>query len=266
MIQTPTLRDQLADGPPLLGTFLIVPRIEIIELLALAGFDVVVLDCEHGPFGIEALPSLLAAAKAAGMWSIVRVPELRQQAIGAALDAGADGVLVPHVRSGQAAADVVAAARFAPEGSRGANPYVRAAGYSGAGDFFASANARAACLAMVEGHEGVAAIDSILDVSGLDAVFVGPIDLSAALSVPGESEHPSVVETVSRIVGRGRERGIATAVFAPTPAAAARWLALGARFVALGVDTGLMLSGFENALVDVRAHAASLSPQAASTS
>jgi 4-hydroxy-2-oxoheptanedioate aldolase len=146
----------------------------------------------------------------------------------------------------------VAAARFAPEGRRGANPYVRAASYSADARFFAEANERAACLALVEGKEGVEAIDAILAVPGLDAVFVGPVDLSAALGVPGEPEHPAVVSMVRDVVERGRDLGVATAVFAPTPEAARRWLDLGVRLVALSVDTGLMLEGFRAALAEVR--------------
>ena len=248
-----SLRRRLAgEGPALVATFVIVPRIEIVEIAALAGFDAVILDQEHGPLGVELLPPLVAAARGAGIFSVVRVPECRAKQIEAALDLGADGVLVPHVSSAADATLAVAAARFAPEGRRGANPYVRAAGYSADERFFAEANERAACLALVEGKEGVEAIDEILAVPGLDAVFIGPVDLSAALGVPGEPEHPRVVETVRGLVERGRDRGVATAVFAPTPEAARRWLELGVRLVALSVDTGLMLQGFRAALAETR--------------
>ena len=247
------LRTRLAgEGPPLVATFVIVPRVEIVELAALAGFDAVILDQEHGPIGVETLPPLVAAARGAGLTCLVRVPECRAKQIEAALDSGADGVLVPHVSSAEAAAETVAAARFAPEGRRGANPYVRAASYSANERFFAEANERAACLALVEGTQGVRAIDEILAVPGLDAVFIGPVDLSAALGIPGQPEHPDVVETVRGLVEKGHGRGVATAVFAPTPEAARRWLGLGVRLVALSVDTGLILEGFRAALAEVR--------------
>ena len=247
------LRERLAgEGPPLVATFVIVPRIEIVELAALAGFDAVILDQEHGPIGVETLPPLVAAARGAGLACLVRVPECRAKKIEAALDLGADGVLVPHVSFAQTAAEAVAAARFAPEGRRGANPYVRAAAYSANERFFAEANERAACLALVEGKQGVQAIDDILAVPGLDAVFIGPVDLSAALGIPGQPEHPDVVETVRGLVEKGRAHGVATAVFAPTPEAARRWLSLGVRLVALSVDTGLILGGFRAALAQVR--------------
>ena len=246
------LRRRLA-GEGSVATFVIVPRVEIVELAALAGFDAVILDQEHGPIGVETLPPLVAAARGAGLACLVRVPEGRAKQIEAAFDVGADGVLVPHVSSSAAAADAVAHARFAPEGRRGANPYVRAAAYSANERFFSDANARAACLALVEGKQGVRAIGEILAVPGLDAVFIGPIDLSAALGTPGQPEHSTVIETVRGLVERGRERGVATAVFAPTPEAARRWLSLGVRLVALSVDTGLILGGFRAALAQLRA-------------
>jgi 4-hydroxy-2-oxoheptanedioate aldolase len=253
LVTPPAVRERLAGaGPPLVATFVLVPRVEVIELLAYAGFDAVILDLEHGPYGIESLAPLVAAARSSDIACLVRVADARAQPIGAVLDVGAEGVVVPNVQSGASAAAVVAAARFAPEGRRGANPYVRAARYSADSSFFTTANALAASIVMVEGREGIAAIDAILDVEGLDAVFLGPVDVSMALGVPGEPEHPTVVAAVSSIVERARGRGIATGVFAPHVDAAARWLELGVRLVALSVDTALMLRGFEDALASLR--------------
>jgi 2-keto-3-deoxy-L-rhamnonate aldolase RhmA len=255
-VRSAPFRARLAgEGPPLIATFVLVPRVEVIELLAYAGFDTVILDLEHGAFGIESLAPLVAAARSAGIGCVVRVPDVRAQPIGAALDVGADGVVVPNVQSGASAADVVVAARFGPEGRRGANPYVRAARYSADPEFFVTANERTAAIVMVEGREGIAAIDEILDVAGLDAVFLGPVDVSMALGVPGQPEHPTVVAAVSGIVERARSRGVVTGVFAPTVDAGARWLGLGVRFVALSVDTALMLRGFSDAAAALRAAA-----------
>jgi 2-keto-3-deoxy-L-rhamnonate aldolase RhmA len=152
------LRLRLRDGPPLLATFVILPRPEIVEIAAEAGFEAVILDREHGSLGDGDLSGMVAAASGAGLHTIVRVQECRSKLVEAALDAGADGVLVPHVSSAAAATAAVDAARFAPEGRRGVNPYVRAARYGAdPGAFLDHANERAACIAMIEGPAGLQA-------------------------------------------------------------------------------------------------------------
>ena len=231
----------------MLATFSIVPSVEVVQLIALAGFEAVILDTEHGPYGVEHLVSLIAAAHARQMYAIVRVRENSAGWIGGALDAGADGILVPQVASRREAEEAVAAARFAPLGRRGANPWVTAAGYSGDPGWFAAANEAVAVIVMIEGTEGVAAAAEIVDTPHLDGVFLGPVDLSHALGVPGEIGHPSVVAKIEDVVALGRARGVSTAVFAPTPAGARSWLDRGAGLVALGVDTAHILAGLTGA-------------------
>jgi 4-hydroxy-2-oxoheptanedioate aldolase len=249
-----TFRERLAGvGPAIVATFVLVPRIEVVELLAGAGFDAVVLDLEHGPYSIESLPPLVAASRSAEVACLVRVTGNSAQEIGSVLDIGVDGIVVPHIQSEASAAAVVDAARFAPEGRRGANPYVRAARYSADETYLTTANASTVAIGMVEGTEGLEAVESILGVKGLDAILLGPVDMSMALGVPGLPEHPTVVASITGIVEQARARGVATGVFAPTAEAAARWLSLGVRFVALSVDTALMLTGFRDALAALRA-------------
>src|SRR3954453_14567657 len=197
-----SLRQRLREGPPLIGTFSIVAAPELIELAGLAGFDVVVLDMEHGAYEIGNLGPHILAARAHGVAPVVRVRWSEPALIGAALDAGAAGVLVPHVQSAHDAAAVVKAARFPPAGGRGALPWVRAAGYEASDDWHARANDDVAVIAMVEGKEGVAAVDEILATPGLDAVFLGPVDLAASLGLAGRLDPPQVVAAVRSVVER----------------------------------------------------------------
>src|SRR3954462_13670421 len=151
-----SLRQRLREGPPLIGTFSIVAAPELIELAGLAGFDVVVLDMEHGAYEISNLGPHILAARARGGAPFVGVRGSEPALIGAALASGAAGVLVPHVQSARDAAAVVEAARFPPDGARGAHPWVRAAGYAATDGWHARANDDVAVIAMVEGKEGVA--------------------------------------------------------------------------------------------------------------
>ncbi len=243
----PTLRTLLHQNSKTTALFSLIPRVEIVELAALAGFDVVILDMEHGAFAIDSLSELILAAKARGIHALVRVAENRAQSIGSVLDAGADGVLVPQIASRQEAETVVAAARFAPDGQRGANAWVRAADYSGDAGWFGRANADVAVMIMVEGREGVEAISDILATPGLDGIFLGPVDLSHALGVPGEIDNPTVVQTIEHVISLAREHSTATAVFTPTAEGANKWFSHGVTMAAIGVDAGHILEGFRRA-------------------
>ena len=250
--QYPSLRARLRNGQPFLAPFSIIAATEIVELVALAGFDGIILDMEHGSYGTESLGPLVLAARARGIYPIVRVRNSEPSGIGAALDAGAAGVIVPQIGSSEEALIAVRAARFAPDGNRGANPFIRAADYSSRIAWFAEANADTAILLMVEGAGGVAELPQILATPHLDGVFLGPMDLSHALGVPGETGHPKVVETIESVIDATRASGIASAIFAGSPEAARRWLGRGVTLVGLGVDTTHILAALKAAVGAVR--------------
>jgi len=240
------LRQRLREDAPLIAAFSIIPSREVVELIGLAGFDAVILDMEHGPYSIDTVSPLVLAAEARAIYPIVRVQRNEPSLIGAALDIGAAGVLVPQVASPAEAEAAVSAARFSPDGTRGANPWVRAADFSGRAGWFRDANDEAAVIVMIEGREGAAAADRILETPHLDGVFFGPVDLSHALGVPGQIDHPSVVEKITEIVGKAQKLSLATAIFTPTPEGARKWLRLGVRLVAVGVDAAHVLAGLRS--------------------
>lgn len=246
------LRARLSVGDSVVGTFSLIPSVEVIELIALAGFDFVIVDMEHGVYDLGSARAALTAASANGLQAIVRVPRLESVTIGAALDIGADGVLVPHVSCAKDALCAVRAARFAPDGSRGANPYVRGTAYGSVRDWHARANERVAVMVMIEGREGIVAAREILSTPGLDAVFLGPVDLSHAMGLPGQPGHPQVISALESVMREAAAQGIASAVFAPDADTARTWLKHGVRLVACGVDTDLIRSGFARTVSDIR--------------
>lgn len=239
------LRAALAQRQRLVGTFLMIPRVEIVEMLAAAGFDAVLVDLEHGAIEVSDLMGLAAAAQGSGMYAIARLASSEEHVLARALDAGVDGVLVPHVSSAEEARRLVRAGRFPPAGDRSLNPYVRGLRYDrGKRAGREEANRRVALLAMVEGADAVRQLDDICAVDGLDGVFVGPVDLSASLGVPGEPEHPLVVEEVGRIFSRVAELDVASGIYAPTAEAAARWFRASASLVALSADVAMAVREF----------------------
>jgi 2-keto-3-deoxy-L-rhamnonate aldolase RhmA len=252
MTEKRPLRAELADpGTRLTATFLLLPRVEMVELLAAAGFDAVLVDLEHGPIADAELPGIVAAGHGAGVYVLARLGERAPATIGRVLDCGVDGVVLPHVESAADAREAVDAARFPPDGSRSLNPYVRAAGYDAQETFLATANAGVAVLVMVEGKDGLAALDEIAAVAGIDSVFVGPVDLSTSLGFPGQPEHPLVLEKVRDLMDRLAEAGVGTGIYCPTPAAAARWQQAGARLAALSADIAMAGAGFRRTVQEL---------------
>ena len=239
------LRATLRDRSPVVASFVLVPRVEIIEMMAIAGCDAVIIDMEHGPVDVASLPNLAAFASSAGVHSIARIPEARASTIGAVLDAGFGGVMVPHVSSAEAAAATVAAARFPPAGIRSLNPYVRGGDYDATDpDGLSELDAGAAVIGMLEGRSAIAELDAILATPGLDAVFVGPVDLSGEMGHPGDPNHPDVLSKIEEIFVASIDAGVACGVYAPTPERANRWFDLGATIVAVSADSAMILDAF----------------------
>lgn len=216
------LRARLADPQHrALAAFVGIPRVEVVQIVGLAGYDIVILDGEHGAFDASGMAALVAAGHGVGLDAVVRVPELRAQAISAALDAGADAVLVPHVRDGAEAAAAAQACRF-PQGIRSVHGAVPASRYGFRPDYLRAANADTACIVMCEDAQALENIDAIAGAPGVDAVFVGSYDLSASIGYVGEPGHEAVV---ARPAGAGGDRngGVAMGVMAPAPEATAGW-------------------------------------------
>jgi len=232
-----SFRARLRDGEILTAIFSIIPSPIVVEILALAGFEAVIVDMEHGPTSLGDLPPLIMAVERGGAVPIVRVPECSEHVIGAVLDIGAAAVLVPQVGSAEAARRAVSAARYAPEGTRGVNPWTRAARYGKTTDWTAKSNRDATVMVMVEGREGLDNLDAILDVPGVDGIFLGPVDMAHSLGVPGQPDHPTVVAAIADAAERARRRGVAVGVFARQASAAARWIGRGPTFLGVSEDT-----------------------------
>jgi len=236
------LRQALAAKQVLYGTWLQTPSPEVVEILGWSGWDFVILDMEHGPYGSEGLPHLIRAAEASQATPFVRVPQSAPQEVGKALDLGAAGIVIPGVTSAEAGAAAVHLTRFPPEGSRGSSPSTRQLHYSGIP--FATLTAKDApqplVVLQVEARLATSDLSSILAIDGLDVVFIGPYDLSTSLGLPGQFGHPKVREAISEIVNRAGERGVAVGIWVPDAPSAHFWVEHGVRFVTVS-NNELML-------------------------
>lgn len=248
------LRQRLREKHVVTGVFCELPCPEAVEIIGIAGWDFTVIDCEHAPITAALLPHMVRAAAAARLPAIVRVASNDPAAIQHALDAGASGVQIPQIASVEAARDAVTASRFYPLGARGFNPFVRAADFSALAtpEFLARANDDVSLILQIESAAGIEAVDGILAIEGIDALFVGPYDLSQSLGIPGETSHPRVFAAAERIVRSAEANGVAVGVFTNSEQDALRWLSAGVRYLCLSVDTVFLLNAMRVGLTTLR--------------
>ncbi|MBI4536812.1 MAG: aldolase [candidate division NC10 bacterium] len=197
------LRSRLAEGRLVIGMMCQSGAPSLVEIMGLSGFDFVIIDMEHGDLDAFAVVHLVRAAETVGMVPFIRVLENSPTLIMKALGTGAQGVVVPHVNTREQAERAVAAARFAPEGTRGVCPATRAAGYSRAGwdSYHRRANQELMVIPIVEEPEGLQNLEAILTVPGIALFIFGPGDLSQLLGVPLQGfENPIMMRELDRAI------------------------------------------------------------------
>jgi len=212
------------------------------EILATAGFDWLVIDAEHAPNDLRSVMAQLQVLEGRHSQPVVRLPMGEAWAIKQALDAGAQTLLIPMLESAGQARDLVRAMRYPPEGIRGSGAALaRASHFSAIPDYIATANAQMCLLVQVETRAGIAALDDILAVDGVDGVFIGPSDLAADMGHQGDSTAAPVRAAIRDALGRIKASGKAGGILAVDPETAATYRDWGARFLAVGIDV-LMLA------------------------
>jgi 2-keto-3-deoxy-L-rhamnonate aldolase RhmA len=237
------LRTKLASGDRLIGTWIKTPSPIVVEVLADTELDLVILDAEHAPFGRFELDACVFAAKASGMDVLVRVPNAEPHHILQALDTGATGVLVPHVRTAEEAVKVSRSARFGP-GGRGYAGSTRAAGYGTKpmAEHKAESDSRTVVVVQLEDAEAVAHAGEIAAIEGIDGIFIGTVDLSVSLDASGP-DAPAVLEAVDEILRAACEEGCPVGVFANSAEQVSHFAAIGATLFLMQSDHAFLRSG-----------------------
>jgi 2-keto-3-deoxy-L-rhamnonate aldolase RhmA len=243
------LREALANKQVVFGTWVQTPSPEVVEILGWSGWDFVILDLEHGPYGAETLPQLIRAAEASGIAPFVRVPLEAPEQVGKALDLGATGIVTPGVTSAEAGAERIRATRFPPLGTRSAALSTRQLHYSGLpfAELVKPGSPQPISVLQIEARLATSDLGSILGVQGVDVIFIGTYDLSTSLGLPGQFDHPTVRAAISEIVGRAAGSGIAVGLWVPDADSAKFWVGQGARFVTVA-NNELMLFRAASAL------------------
>ncbi|AWH90006.1 2-dehydro-3-deoxyglucarate aldolase [Limnobaculum parvum] len=232
-------RQDLLSGKPLIGCWASLANPITTEVLGYAGFDWLLLDGEHAPNDINTFIPQLMALKDSDSAAIVRPQSNDPVTIKRLLDIGFYNLLIPFVESEAEALQAVASTRYPPQGIRGVSVSHRSNGYGTVADYFSKINDNISVMVQIESQQGVDNLDAIAAVDGVDCIFVGPSDLSAALGYLGQAGHPDVQQTIRHIFDRAKAHGKACGILAPVEADARRYLEWGATFVAVGSDLGV---------------------------
>ena len=234
-------RNALTSGQPLNGLLITIPSPEVVEIVSRAGFDWLFFDLEHSSIGIDTLQNLLRCVPDS-CFAAVRVPETTSTYVARVLEAGAEGVIFPRISTEEQARKAVSLCKYPPLGNRGVG-VSRAQGYGTTfSEYLEVANERIACILQIEDELGAKNASKISAVDGVDALFVGPYDLSMSMGIPGEVAHENIKKIIRRlpeVISKETGLGILTTDMA----AVKEYTGFGYNLMACGIDTQLLSNG-----------------------
>lgn len=240
-------RDKLRAGM-LLGTFLNLGSAAAVEIAAEVGFDWLLIDLEHGSGALADLRSMLLACRKSSSAPIVRIRSVDPDTVKFVMDSGAAGVMFPFVSTAKEARRAVECMKYPPQGSRGVAGIIRATDYGRKWkEYFAEANDRSLVVVQIETAAAVEAAAEIAAVEGVDVLFVGPLDLSVNLGCPGDFTPPHFVAALQQVIAACQAHGKACGILS-RPDFVAQHRQLGFHFLALGSDSGAVVSGLNETL------------------
>ncbi len=240
------MKQSLKAGRPVVGTMIAeIRQPSVVQLLAHAGFDFVIIDNEHGAFNIETVADLSRAARTIGLTPVVRVPDVTYPYIAQSLDAGAQGVMIPRITDVEQVRYAVQVMKYPPVGIRG---LALSRGHTNfqsgpMAETMAQFNKETLLIVQVETRPAVEQVDEILAVAGVDVALVGPSDLSIALGIPGQMEAPPMHTAIEAMLAACRRHGVAPAIHMNDLKLAVYWAQQGMQVISSNAETGLMIKG-----------------------
>jgi 2-dehydro-3-deoxyglucarate aldolase len=232
-----------AGSHPPVGTWISSASAIVAEAIGYAGFDWAVVDMEHAPVDVMDLVHILQALAPTRLVPVVRVPWNDAVMVKRVLDAGATTVLFPFVQSADEARRAVAATRYPPDGVRGLSTMSRASRFGTVPNYAKTANAGMGVIVQLETTQAVSRLEEIADVPGVDAIFLGPADLSASMGLIGQPSHPTVMDLMAKAVQRCKAIDKPVGTVGGTPEVAAQYRAAGFDYFAVGSDLALLMRG-----------------------
>ena len=252
MARANNIREIWAKGGAVVNSWLGVPASFSAEVMAHAGWDSLVVDMQHGMIDYQMMVTMLQGISTTNTTPLVRVPWNDPAYIQKALDAGAYGIVCPMINNRAEAEKFVGAMRYAPLGYRSSGP-IRAALYGGA-DYHAKANDIVVAFGMIETAEAIDKLDEILSVKGLDAIYVGPSDLSISFGHPPGGDKPDqwMMDALGKILAAAKRHGVQPGIHCGAPAYALKMIEMGFTFVTVGGDTRFVTTGAAAAVAEMK--------------
>jgi len=247
MLKTNHLKQKLLNGELTLGTWNIIDSPMVVDVIASSGIDFIVIDAEHGAISYETAQIMGGLCESYGVTPIMRVGEINESLILRALDIGMHGVQLPNITTKQDALDFVRYAKYPPIGIRGFSPYTKAGQYDVKNGpmLTQKANENTLLIANVEGEDGIANLEEIVRVEGIDVIFIGLFDMSKSLGVPGEVEHPKVLETLDKAIALIHANGKKVGSIASNMAMLKKLQSKGIDYLTYSVDTGMLKESYQ---------------------
>lgn len=249
--------EKAAKGEPSIGTFTQLKSSVVIDALAFTDLDYFVIDMEHAPLGPDEADELIALTAARGKSPVVRVNTIERSAVLKALDSGAHAIIIPNLKDMEEAHMLVEWGKFAPLGERGYCPtrdvaWGASPQFEGMIEYMARANKNTLIIPQCETRECVEIVDDVTSLDGIDGLFIGPMDLSINLGVPGDFEAPIFKEALARAVKACNDNGKLCMGFAGTPELAKQYMENGFSSIAYGLDVMMMQSAYNSALAEIK--------------
>jgi 2-keto-3-deoxy-L-rhamnonate aldolase RhmA len=245
----------LKNGGTCFGTMLRILRSpHALTLCASEGWDYVIMDTEHNDYDLETISNFALAARYEEIGLFVRVPDKLYFQMAQMLDIGAEGLVLPQVKSPEEAGRIISATKYSPEGSRGVSISQTATLFrdSGQEEYTRLMNQETMIIVQIESEEGVNNVEKIVSTKGVDAVMIGPADLSQDLGIPGQINHPRAVEAYREIIARCNAHGVAPGIHLAEMTDVRKWAAEGMRFITYSYDIKLLKEAMRGSLAELR--------------
>lgn len=254
-MRTNKVKQLLKEGKPAIGTFVVSASRAVVEVLAAAGYDFIIIDAEHFMINQETIEQMITSAEAAGITAFVRVQE-NVNLVARALDCGAMGIVAPMIETREQAQLLVETAKYRPIGKKGVcNPRGATYGVKGIDDmvnFFKKSNEETMIIAQIETKTAVENVEEIAKVKGIDALFVGPVDLSQSLGITGQFDHPLLNEYIDRALAGGKKHNMPMTMLSFDGEGSNKWLDKGFKMIVMGCDMMFLMGSAAQELGKVK--------------